>query len=247
MHSIDTAVEAVKLGAEDYLLKPMDLPRVRGLLRSTKVQFENRGSVFASDAALAERLEFCGMVGRSPQMLELFDMIRRFAPHARTVLISGETGAGKELVARALHQLGPRRDKRFVTVNCSAVVETLFESELFGHARGAFTGATEHKQGLFEVANGGTLFLDEAGELPLSVQGKLLRCLKRENCNASAASTNARWTCESWRPPTGRSSVPRATAVSQGFVLPPERGRALRPTASRSPRRRHLSDGGLSA
>lgn len=178
VHSIDTAVEAVKLGAEDYLLKPMDLPRVRGLLRSTKVQFEDRGSVFASDAALAERLEFCGMVGRSPQMLELFDMIRRFAPHARTVLISGETGTGKELVARALHQLGPRRDKRFMTVNCSAVVETLFESELFGHARGAFTGATEHKQGLFEVANGGTLFLDEVGELPLSVQGKLLRVLE---------------------------------------------------------------------
>ncbi|HUE89508.1 MAG TPA: sigma-54 dependent transcriptional regulator [Vicinamibacterales bacterium] len=176
--SIDTAVEAVKLGAEDYLLKPIDLPRVRELLRNTKRQFEDRGTVFSSDAALAERLEFCGMVGRSPQMLELFDLIRRLAPHARTVLISGETGTGKELVARALHQLGPRRDKRFVTVNCSTVVETLFESELFGHVRGAFTGATDHKQGLFEAADGGTLFLDEIGELSFTVQAKLLRVLE---------------------------------------------------------------------
>jgi transcriptional regulator with GAF, ATPase, and Fis domain len=96
----------------------------------------------------------------------------------RTALITGETGTGKELVARALHQIGPRRDRRFVTVNCSAVVETLFESELFGHVRGAFTGATEHKPGLFELADGGTLFLDEIGELPPSVQAKLLRVLE---------------------------------------------------------------------
>ena len=105
-------------------------------------------------------------------------MIKRLAPHIRTALITGETGTGKELVARALHFLGPRRDRRFVTVNCSAVVETLFESELFGHVRGAFTGATENKQGLFELADNGTLFLDEIGELPMSVQAKLLRVLE---------------------------------------------------------------------
>ena len=105
-------------------------------------------------------------------------MIRRLAPHVRTALITGETGTGKELVARALHRIGPRRDRRFVTVNCSAVVETLFESELFGHVRGAFTGATENKPGLFELADGGTLFLDEIGELPLTVQAKLLRVLE---------------------------------------------------------------------
>src|SRR6185503_5404774 len=125
-----------------------------------------------------QRLEFCGMVGRGPAMQEVFGLIRRLAPHVRTALISGETGTGKQLVARALHKLGPRSTKRFVTVNCSAVVETLFESELFGHVRGAFTGATEHKAGLFETADGGTLFLDEVGELPLPVQAKLLRVLE---------------------------------------------------------------------
>ena len=124
------------------------------------------------------RLEVCGMIGRSPAMREMFSVIHRLAPHARTVLITGETGSGKELVARALHELGPRRQKKLVTVNCSAVVETLFESELFGHVRGAFTGATADKAGVFEAANGGTVFLDEAGELPAGAQAKLLRTLE---------------------------------------------------------------------
>ncbi|HYK63920.1 MAG TPA: sigma-54 dependent transcriptional regulator, partial [Patescibacteria group bacterium] len=109
---------------------------------------------------------------------ELFAMIRRLAPHVRTALVTGETGSGKELVARALHDLGPRRDRRFVTVNCSAVVEALFESELFGHVRGAFTDAREDSLGYFRSANGGTLFLDEIGELPLRLQPKLLRAVE---------------------------------------------------------------------
>src|SRR5207244_1384641 len=134
--------------------------------------------LLAADGELATRFEFCGMVGRSPEMQELFDTIRRLAPHARTALITGETGTGKELVARALHKLGPRRERKFIAFNCSAVVETLFESELFGHTRGAFTGAAEAKAGLFEVVDGGTLFLDEIGELPLPVQAKLLRVLE---------------------------------------------------------------------
>jgi transcriptional regulator with GAF, ATPase, and Fis domain len=127
---------------------------------------------------MAKQLEFCGMIGRAPAMQELFSLIRRLAPHVRTALISGDTGTGKELVARALHRLGPRRHRRFVTVNCSAIVETLFETELFGHVRGAFTGATEGKAGIFEFADGGTLFLDEVGELPPTVQAKLLRALE---------------------------------------------------------------------
>ena len=111
-------------------------------------------------------------------MQELFDAVRRFAPHVRTLLVTGETGTGKELVAHALHTLGARADRRFVTVNCSAVVEALFESELFGHQRGAFTGATDTKVGLFEHADKGTLFLDEIGELPLTIQAKLLRAVE---------------------------------------------------------------------
>ncbi len=176
--SIDNAVEAIKLGAGEFLPKPLDLPRVRRLMAEVRQDFENRQALLENDADIAQRLECNGMIGRSPVMLEMFTMIRRLAPHVRTVLVSGETGTGKELVSRAFHDLGPRRDKRFVTVNCSAVVESLFESELFGHVRGSFTGATQDKAGLFEAAHGGTLFLDEVGELPLSVQAKLLRTLE---------------------------------------------------------------------
>ena len=176
--SAEDAVEAIKLGASDYFSKPLDIPRVRSVMRTMRQQFLDRTSVLDSDANLAERLELCGMIGRAPAMRELFTMIRRLSPHARTVLITGETGTGKELVARALHELGPRKAKKLVTVNCSAVVETLFESELFGHVRGAFTGANADKAGVFEVANGGTVFLDEAGELPAGAQAKLLRTLE---------------------------------------------------------------------
>jgi DNA-binding NtrC family response regulator len=176
--TIDSAVEAVKLGATDYLTKPFDLQRLRQLLSTVRTETEELRAVLTLEGDLAQRLEFCGMVGRGPAMQEVFGLIRRLAPHVRTALITGETGTGKELVARALHKLGPRSAKRFTTVNCSAVVETLFESELFGHMRGAFTGATDHKAGLFETADGGTLFLDEVGELPLSVQAKLLRVLE---------------------------------------------------------------------
>jgi DNA-binding NtrC family response regulator len=176
--SIDTAVDAIKLGAMDYLSKPLDFGRLQRMLASVRDEIERRRTVLSMERDLARRLEFCGMIGRGPLMQDLFDLIRRLAPHVRTALISGETGTGKELVARALHKTGPRRERRFVTVNCSAVVESLFESELFGHVRGAFTGATENKPGLFEAADGGTLFLDEVGELPSSVQAKLLRVLE---------------------------------------------------------------------
>jgi two-component system response regulator HydG len=176
--TVDTAIEAVKAGALDYLTKPFDIERLQGLLISVREGIRRRERLLAVDADVAKQFEFHGMIGRSPAMQELFDSIRRLAPHVRTVLIDGETGTGKELVAKALHQLGPRQARRFITVNCSAVVETLFESEVFGHVRGAFTGATDTKVGLFEHADGGTLFLDEAGELPLSLQAKLLRAVE---------------------------------------------------------------------
>jgi len=177
--TVDTAIEAVKSGALDYLGKPLDFERLRELLATVRERIDRREQLLALDADVAEAFEFHGMIGRSPAMQELFDSIRRLAPHVRTVLLTGETGTGKELVAKALHGLGRRRDRRFVALNCSAVVEALFENELFGHVRGAFTGATETKPGLFEHADGGTLFLDEVGELPLTLQAKLLRVLEQ--------------------------------------------------------------------
>jgi two-component system response regulator HydG len=176
--AVETAVEAVKLGAMDYLSKPLDFGRLDQLLTTVREETERRRTLLALEGDVAKRLEFCGMVGRVPVMQELFSMIRRLAPHVRAALITGETGTGKELVARALHQSSPRRDRRFVTVSCSAVTETLFESELFGHVRGAFAGATENKPGLLEHADGGTLFLDEIGELSSPLQAKLLRVLE---------------------------------------------------------------------
>ncbi len=176
--SVDTAVQAVKAGALDYLSKPFDAERLRALLAGVREELERRRAVLTAETAMARRLEFCGMIARSPVMQELFATIRRVAHHARTVLVTGETGTGKELVAAALHRLGPRASRRLVSVNCSAITEPLFESEVFGHVRGAFTGAATDKAGLFEAAHRGTLALDEIGELAPSVQAKLLRTLE---------------------------------------------------------------------
>jgi DNA-binding NtrC family response regulator len=176
--TVDSAIEAIKAGALDYITKPFDTDRLRELLVTVRKSMERRETLLRIDADVARQFEFYGLIGRSPGMQELFDSVRRFAPYARTVLVTGETGTGKELVAKALHRLGPRRDKKLITVNCSAVVETLFESELFGHMRGAFTGATDTKVGLFEHAHNGTIFLDEIGELPMSLQAKMLRAVE---------------------------------------------------------------------
>ena len=176
--TIDSAVMAVKLGATDYLTKPFDLQRLRQLLSVVRTESDERRALLKLEGDAARHIEFCGMIGRGQVMQDVFELIRRLAPHARTALVSGETGTGKELVVRALHTLGPRSGKRLVTVNCSAVVETLSESELFGHVRGAFTGANDSKTGLFETADGATLFLDEIGELPMPVQAKLLRVIE---------------------------------------------------------------------
>ena len=176
--SVDSAIEAVKLGALDYLSKPIDLNRLRELLTGVREKSARRAALLAAENETAHRMELCGLIGRSAIMQDLFDLVERIAPHARTALVTGETGSGKEGIAHAIHHLGPRRQRRFLTINCSAVVDTLFESELFGHVRGAFTGATENKPGLFEAADGGTLFMDEVGELPLPAQAKLLRVLE---------------------------------------------------------------------
>jgi DNA-binding NtrC family response regulator len=178
-YTTDTAVEAIRKGAADYLNKPIPLAILRervGRLIDTAMQ---RQEILKVDQDLMEAAQFEGMVGRSPQMWQVFSRIRRIAPHFRTALITGQTGTGKDLVANSLHKLSPAKGK-FVVLNCSAVVETLFESELFGHVKGAFTGADRDKPGLFEHADGGTLFLDEIGDMPLSTQAKLLRVLQNQ-------------------------------------------------------------------
>jgi two-component system response regulator HydG len=174
---VDTAIEAIKLGALDYVSKPFDFSRLTALLTGVRTSIERREQLLNADANIALRFEFCGMIGRGPAMQELFDTIRRVAPHVQTMLVTGETGTGKELVVRALHTLAAAPNGRLVTVNCPAVVESSFETELFGRARGAFTGAADSTAGLFEQADGGTLFLDEIGGLPLTLQSTLLRAV----------------------------------------------------------------------
>ena len=177
-YSTDSAVEAIQKGACDYLTKPIDVRRFRHRVVSILAESEIRQKTLSLDQKLLEACRFEGIVSRSPLMFEVFAKMRRVAPHFRTALITGATGTGKELVARALHNLSPASADRFVVCNCSALVESLAESELFGYTRGAFTGATQDRAGLFENADGGTIFLDEIGELSPGAQAKLLRVLQ---------------------------------------------------------------------
>lgn len=180
-YSAETAAKAVKNGASDYLRKPVPIEIVQE--RITKLLLaaaRKRQWKFEIEDQLRTHPHFEGIIGRSPQMRDLFSYMRRIAPHYRAALITGETGTGKDLVARAIHNLSPVSSGRYVVVNCSAVVETLFESELFGHVKGSFTGATQDKTGLFEHAHQGTLFLDEIGDMPLGAQAKLLRVLQNQ-------------------------------------------------------------------
>jgi DNA-binding NtrC family response regulator len=179
-YSAESAVEAVKMGASDYLNKPVLLGPLRQRIANLVEEVRKRQRTLQLEDELRTNSEFEGIVGRSPQMWEMFWRIRRVAPHYRTLLIAGETGTGKDMVARAVHRLSPVASGRFVVLNCSAVVDTLFENELFGHVKGSFTGATSDKAGLFEHAHGGTLFLDEIGDMPISTQAKLLRVLQSQ-------------------------------------------------------------------
>ncbi len=177
-YSADSAVRAIQKGACDYLTKPIDFRRLRHRIASFLAEVEIRQKTLSLDQGLLEACQFEGIVSRSPMMLDVFAKMRRVAPHFRTVLITGATGTGKELVARALHNLSPASAGEFVVCNCSALVESLVESELFGYIKGAFTGASQDRAGLFESANGGALFLDEIGELTPGAQAKLLRVLQ---------------------------------------------------------------------
>ena len=173
----DAAIEAMKEGAYDYLSKPFRADEVVLILRKAEERERLRSRVASLEAELARRTD-ANVVAESPAMRDILDLLSRVAPHTSTVLITGDSGVGKEVIARALHRMSPRREQPFHAVNCAAIPEHLLESELFGHVRGAFTGADVDKVGLFEEADGSTLLLDEIGEMPVPLQVKLLRVLQ---------------------------------------------------------------------
>ena len=177
-YSVENAITAIKRGAYDYLCKPLDFARLEKSLDELAENFARRSEIRHLEEKLFQNLHFKGIVGNSPAIIDVFEMARKIAKHYTNVLVTGPTGAGKELVARAIHDLSPVAQARFAVCNCSALVDTLLESQLFGHVRGAFTGATDTRPGLFEFANGGTVFLDEIGETSLQMQAKLLRVIQ---------------------------------------------------------------------
>ena len=176
--SIESAVDAMRMGAYDYIPKPVDPVRLRTILQNASRQRGAEVELEVTRRQLRDVGVLGPMVGRSPQMKAIFQLVERVAPSNVSVLVTGESGTGKELVARALHELSSRRSKPFVAVNCAAIPETLIESEIFGHEKGAFTGALERRAGCFELAEEGTLLLDEIGEMPAATQAKLLRVLE---------------------------------------------------------------------
>jgi len=176
--TVETAVEAMKEGAYDYITKPIDLQRLRVLLGKIVERLETLREVKALRRQLREHGTFGSLIGNSPEMRKIYQVVEQAAPTSASVLITGHSGTGKELVAQTIHQLSPRAAFPFVAINCAAIPETLLESEIFGHEKGAFTGAAERRQGCFELADRGTLFLDEIGEMTPATQVKLLRVLQ---------------------------------------------------------------------
>jgi DNA-binding NtrC family response regulator len=179
-YTAESAVQAIRKGAADYLTKPLDVLALTNRVSKLIEAHQHRRLAMQLDQKLVETFQLEGIVGRSPLIIDVFDTIHRIAPHFRTVLLTGDTGTGKELAAHAIHRLSPVSGKKLAICNCSALVDTLFESELFGYVRGAFTGAAHDKIGLFEYANQGTVFLDEIGDMSMAGQAKLLRVLQNQ-------------------------------------------------------------------
>jgi two-component system NtrC family response regulator len=176
--NVESAVDAMRAGAENYLVKPLALDALLVFIEKALEKRRLERDAASLRERVHERYRLSGMVGDAPELQAVLEMVKKAAPTKATVLILGESGTGKELIAQALHEESPRRDKPFIKVSCAALTETLLESELFGHERGSFTGAVGRREGRFELADGGTLFLDEIGEIPLSTQVKLLRALQ---------------------------------------------------------------------
>jgi len=176
--TIDSAVQAMRMGAYDYITKPIDTNRLRTILQNASALLGTRVELEVTRRKLRDTGSLGSLVGPSKKMQEIFRLIEMVAPSTASVLITGASGTGKELVARNIHDLSPRRNKPFVAINCAAIPETLIESEIFGHEKGAFTGALFVPKGCFELAEGGTLLLDEIGEMPIATQAKLLRVLE---------------------------------------------------------------------
>src|SRR6266403_1099974 len=174
----ETAFHAGRLGVQDYIEKPIDFRRLRSILGNLGEILQTRNENESLRRSLRDKGALGRLVGSSPKMLEIFHLVEMVAPSTASVLITGASGTGKELVARTIHDMSPRRNKPFVPINCAAIPETLIESEIFGHEKGAFTGALERRTGCFELAEGGTLLLDEIGEMPVGTQAKLLRVLE---------------------------------------------------------------------
>jgi len=176
--TVDSAIEALRLGALDYLTKPLDTHRLRAVLANAARVRSLKEQVGTLRNELRQFGRFGRMIGKSKGMQKVYDLVARVAPTDATVLITGESGTGKELVAQAIVELSPRRHRPFIPLDCGAIPPTLIESELFGHERGSFTGASQQRRGLFERASGGTVFLDEITEMPIELQAKLLRVLE---------------------------------------------------------------------
>jgi DNA-binding NtrC family response regulator len=188
--SVETAIEAMKSGAFDYLTKPFKVDEMLATVRRAEEHLKSHAVAVVADPNAPLRYQFEHLIASNGTMMQVCEMIQRVAPTAATVLINGESGTGKEVIARTIHNTSPRKEKPWVAVNCAALPEHLLESEMFGHVKGAFTGAVVDKEGLFETANGGTLFLDEISSLPLLLQGKLLRVLQEKEIRRVGGTKN---------------------------------------------------------